>query len=168
MPISQARRNLINQIAKIPYFLDCSEARLLTLVSLGYRRRVEQNEFICYEGDVGNSFSIILTGEVEVILVNKQQVLGKLQAGDFFGEIAVLTGTRRTASVRACCSSQLFVIHRDHLRALLMEHPVLAEQIATKLTERELALINLGVLEKIDDQNSIALVKNRIKTVFGI
>jgi len=168
MPISQTKRNLMEQIAKIPYFFNCSEARLLTLVCLGYRRQVEVGEFICYEGDVGNSFSIILSGEVEVILVNKQQVLGKLQAGDFFGEIAVLTGTRRTASVRASCNSQLFVIHRDHLRSLLIEHPVLAEQIATKLTERELALINLGVLEKLDDQNSIALVKNRIKTVFGI
>jgi CRP-like cAMP-binding protein len=168
MLISQTRQKLIAQIAKIPYFHDCSEERLLTLVSLGYRRRVESGEFICFEGDVGNSFSIILSGEVEVILVKKQQVLGKLQAGDFFGEIAVLTGTRRTASVRAICNSQLFVIHRDHLRPLLIGHSALAEQIAVKLSERELALVSLGVLEKIDDQNSIMLVKNRIKNVFGI
>ncbi len=168
MPISQARQNLINQIAKIPYFQDCSEERLLTLVSLGYRRRVEPGEFICLEGDVGNSFSIILAGEVEVILVKQGQVLGKLQIGDFFGEIAVLTGTRRTASVRATCNSQLFVIHRDHLRALLLEHSALAEQIAVTLSERELALVKLGILEKLDDQDAILLVKNRLKTVFGI
>jgi CRP-like cAMP-binding protein len=168
MQTSQARQNLIDQIVKIPYFRDCSEERLLTLVSLGYRRRVEPGEFICFEGDVGNSFSIILSGEVEVILVKKRQILGRLQTGDFFGEIAVLTGTKRTASVRTTCNTQLFVIHRDHLRALLIAHPILAEQIATTLSERELTLIKLGVLEKLDNQSAILLVRSRLKTVFDI
>ncbi|MDX1977963.1 MAG: cyclic nucleotide-binding domain-containing protein [Pseudanabaenaceae cyanobacterium bins.68] len=168
MEVSHTRLHLINQIAKIPFFQECSQEKLLALVNLGYRRHAEPGEFICLEGDVGNSFSLILKGRVEVILMAKRQVLGKLSVGDFFGEIALLTGTRRTASVRAIEPSQLFVVHRSHLRALIMEHPILAEQIATKLSERELALIELGVLEKLDGEAAINLVKHRIKTAFGL
>lgn len=168
MKVSNTRLNLINQIAKIPFFQECSQEKLLAIANLGYRRNLEPGEFICLEGDVGNSFSLILKGRVEVVLISKRQVLGNLGVGDFFGEIAVLTGTRRTASVRAIEPTQVFVVHRNHLRALILSHPILAEQIATKLSERELALIELGVLEKLDSESAINLVKHRIKATFEL
>ena len=66
--------------------------------------RYARNELIIREGEAGDSFFIIEQGEVEVFVSSprgKKKSLTILSVGDFFGEIALLTGERRTASVQA-------------------------------------------------------------------
>ena len=74
--------------------------------------RYARNELIIREGEAGDSFFIIEQGEVEVFVTSPtgtKKSLTILSVGDFFGEIALLTGERRTASVQALTEVRVFV-----------------------------------------------------------
>jgi CRP-like cAMP-binding protein len=70
-----------------------------------------------------------------------------LHEGDFFGEISLLTGAPRTATVRSVSDVTLFVLNREHLGDVLKEHSNLTTQIATKLVERQQNLSSLGIVD---------------------
>src|SRR5436305_4671502 len=81
----------------------------------------EPGDYIFRQGDVGDQFYVIVSGEVEVIRempdgqVTRQARLGK---GEYFGEVALLTGRRRNASVRALSPVSLMCLGRDEFNNL--------------------------------------------------
>jgi len=81
----------------------------------------EPGDYIFRQGDVGDQFYVIVSGEVEVIRempdgqVTRQARLGK---GEYFGEVALLTGRRRNASVRALSPVNLMCLGRDEFNNL--------------------------------------------------
>jgi NADH dehydrogenase len=81
----------------------------------------EAGDFIIHQGDVGDLFYVIVSGEVEVFkeLPTGQIVqLAQLGKGEYFGESALLTGRRRNASVRAKSSVDLMCLGRDEFNNL--------------------------------------------------
>jgi len=100
-------------------------------------------------------------------------VIATLSEGEFFGEISLLIGTPRTATVRALTiDTVLFVVERQQLQKLLSEHKELGEQIALKLSERQQVLISLGLLNEEELQRSqyaaLSWVRDRLNNIFGI
>jgi CRP-like cAMP-binding protein len=146
---------------------------LFAIITRGYRRYYDIGEIICYEDDSSEEFYMILSGKVEVFSEKSNQVIATLGQGDFFGEISLLTGTPRTATVRAIAADTvLFVVERQQLKKLLSEYKELGEQIALKLSERQQVLISLGLLdeEELKDSQHAALawVRDRLNNLFGI
>jgi len=83
------------------------------------------------EGAFGNEMYFIRYGIVDVLSEN--HVVASLSEGEYFGEITMLTGARRVASVKAITVCNLFILHKDNLYAALNEFPemrVLMEHIA--------------------------------------
>ncbi|HKG77382.1 MAG TPA: cyclic nucleotide-binding domain-containing protein, partial [Beijerinckiaceae bacterium] len=68
-----------------------------------------------------------VSGTVEVELVNGETL--RLQEGEFFGEIAILTGEDRTATVRACGETQLLVLEAHDLERLMNRVPEIGRRI---------------------------------------
>ncbi len=172
VPLSQTKRALIELLRRVPYFSGFTDAELRSLIDQGYRQVMAPKQIICQEDDLGDSFYIVLSGVVEVISARTGMYIATLQEGDFFGEIALLTGTPRTATVRTVVDTKLFVLDREHLQNLLLEHPDLAEQIAETLSERQHMLISLGVIKEEELVNSqetyLSLVRQHLNTVFGL
>ncbi|MGQ9867206.1 MAG: cyclic nucleotide-binding domain-containing protein [Pseudanabaenaceae cyanobacterium] len=170
--LSRARQDLLASLQRVPYFAELSPADLLELTQQGFRRVVLPQEFLCQEGDVGSSLYIILAGQAEVLSCRRQMRLAMLEPGDFFGEIALLTGRLRVASVRALTEVKCFVAPREYLQYLLTKHPSLASYLAKVLAERQEVLLQLGILEDrpIDPMRSDALVaaSQGIRFVFGL
>lgn len=83
-------------------------------------------DWIIKEGSPGDSFYIVKSGEVDVLSIGPQGEtlrLARLKEGDFFGEIALLTGEPRTASVRAVGAVELVRLGRKEFEQMLAQHP---------------------------------------------
>jgi potassium-dependent mechanosensitive channel len=169
---SVTKRSLRDLLRRVSYFERCTDTELLAVIASGYREHFSLGQVICKQDDPSDSFYIILSGSVEIISERTNTQLATLQHGDFFGEIALLTGTPRTATVKALSDTTLFVIGQQQLQKLLTEHKELGEQIALKLSERQQILIDMGLLnaEELRKSESAAItwVRNRLNTIFGI
>ncbi len=104
-------------------------------------------ETIIAEGMPGDSFFIIARGEVEITRLRSEsrQLLARLGEGQFFGEMALLTGQRRIATVVAATDVELFVIDKGGFQDILTHKPKVAEDISTILSERSEMLAQFTV-----------------------
>ncbi len=166
-------KNLRDLLRKISYFERCTDVELFALIARGYRKHFDICEVICQENEPSEEFYIILSGVVEIFSERNNQVIATLREGEFFGEISLLMGTPRTATVRALTSDTvLFVVERQQLQKLLSEYKELGEQIAVKLSERQQVLISLGLLNEEEMQRSqhvaLSWVRDRLNAIFGI
>jgi small-conductance mechanosensitive channel/CRP-like cAMP-binding protein len=99
-------------------------------------------ERIIEEASPGDSFFVIDRGEVEVSknLGGAQRTLARLMEGQFFGEMALLTGERRAATVVAATDVDVFTIDKPAFHDVLVNNPAIAVDISTILAERREAL----------------------------
>jgi small-conductance mechanosensitive channel/CRP-like cAMP-binding protein len=100
-------------------------------------------ELILRRGEPGDSMFIINRGRVEVQLHaadGRPQQVAVLERGNFFGEMALLTGEPRTADVNALEETEILEIRKPALKQLLEENTQLAEALSRKLAERQIGL----------------------------
>lgn len=168
--ITKAEPSLADLLRNISCFSRCSNAELQMLIELGNRQFYSIGEIICCEGDPGDAFYIILEGAVEVRSEHLNQILATLYKGEFFGEIAVLTGMPRSATVRALEETVLFVVHRSAVQRLLQAQPQLAEDIAHELAMRQQVLQELGLVNSQDIKSLPPLqwIRRRLRTLFNV
>ncbi len=87
----------------------------------------DEGSVIISEGDTGTSMYLIVSGEVKVYTRvpggTGSVYLAKLGEGDFFGEVSVLTGKPRTATITAARSSELLRLDKEKLDSALAKHP---------------------------------------------
>ncbi|ATS19537.1 hypothetical protein BRW62_06450 [Parathermosynechococcus lividus PCC 6715] len=164
-PLSDLLRNM-------SCFTRCSNADLQMLIELGTRRFYDVGEIVFREGDPGDAFYVVLEGSVEVRSEHLDQILATLYQGDFFGEIAVLTGMPRSATVRTLEDTILFVVHRGAVQRLLQAQPQLAEDIAHELAARQQVLQELG-LAGMNGKGTPSLpplhwIRQRLRTLFSV
>lgn len=162
-------RSLLRQVS---YFEHCTNAQLRVLIEQGYRKFYGPDQIIFRENEFGESFYVILSGKVEVFSQKLDRRIATLTVGDFFGEISLLTGAPRTATMRVIEATTLFVVDRQALQKLLQNYKALAEEIAKSLSQRQQVLEELGLTqihpsESAEDEPFI-WIRRRIQTLFGI
>lgn len=109
------------------------------LAMLAIRRSYSRGARIFAEGDPGDALLGLISGQVRISAstAGGQEVfLNILESGDSFGEIAVLDGHPRTACADALTDTELFVIRRADLLALIGKEPQLATQLLQLLCKR--------------------------------
>ncbi len=129
-------------------------------------------ETIVRQGDSGASMFVILGGSVSVTLAGRSghvEELATLEAGSFFGEMSLMTGVKRTASVVAVDEVECGELEKHDVADILMRRPELAQQISDLLEKRQIALDSLR--EKLQNKPE-AVGKSdllaRIQDFFGI
>lgn len=169
---SFSNHTLRDLLRRVTYFEKCTDSELLALIANGYRQTFPPNYIVCKEDEPSDCFYIILSGTVEVISKRAEKYIATLHEGDFFGEISLLTGTPRTATVQTFNETILFVVDRLQLQRLLFNHKNLAEQIALTLSERQQTLISLGLLNEDDlkksGETALMWVRRRLNLLFGV
>ena len=91
------------------------------------------------QNDPGESFFIIERGQVEVLIspgAGPESRVATLAAGEFFGEMSVLTGQPRTATIRALSSLRCVEISKQNLHAIFEADPTIMEKISALVAER--------------------------------
>ncbi len=102
--------------------------------------RFGRGEDIIKQGDEGCSMFIVLRGEVDVLVsANGEEVhVAKITHGEAFGEMCMLTGEARSATVVARTDTEIWEIRRDVLQPLLQESPSMLERMSHLLAKRKL------------------------------
>lgn len=163
-------------LKQVPYFQGFSELELRQLIEIGYRKRLQPTEVLFRENDAGDAFYIVLSGLVEVVAEQINKQLATLGPGRFLGELSLILGIPRTATVRALEPTTLFVINSKSFSKLLQNYPGFYEIIVNELskhqqelTERQKQLRELGlVTADEDDKNPIIWVRKRLKNLFNL
>ncbi|MDH5490337.1 MAG: mechanosensitive ion channel [Myxococcales bacterium] len=112
------------------------------LAELSDTRVYAAGELVIRQGDRGTELFILQDGSVavEVERRGKQRRVAQLGAGEFFGEMSLMTGAERKATVRALDDTTLLVIDKPAFQVVLESAPELAELVSAELVAREEAL----------------------------
>ena len=130
----------VAEVAHLPLFKDISGDQVAVVLDRGYRRSFDPGEIIIHQGELSHDMYIILKGLVEVD--RRIGALGPrfgrlaLEAGEFFGEMALLEGKERSATVTALEDTECLVLSRPELEELLREYPSLTLAILTTMSRR--------------------------------
>jgi CRP-like cAMP-binding protein len=130
-----AQADIITKLGNVPIFSECSKRELGLIARAAKEVTHRAGTEIAREGERGIGLFLILRGECEVTIGGKRKA--KLGPGEFFGEVALLDGGPRTATVTAITEVTLVGITGWVFRGLLMEHPSIAlktlESVAGRL-----------------------------------
>ena len=123
-----------NFLRPIPLFSSCDDAQLDRIASLGTRVGVEAGQLVVNEGAYGHDFYVVLSGRAEVR--RGDQHIASIEAGGWFGELSVLDGERRDASVVMRTNGELFVIGRRDFAALIDTVPTVTRRLLVGMARR--------------------------------
>jgi CRP/FNR family cyclic AMP-dependent transcriptional regulator len=121
-------------LGRCPFFSRLSRNELLALAKVTEDLEVDEGKTLTRQGQSGSEFFVIVDGEVSVMKDGSE--IRTLGPGDFFGEIALLEDTPRTATVTAKTPLRFFVLTRQAFRSLLAHQPELEEKVTRALEER--------------------------------
>jgi voltage-gated potassium channel len=130
------RRNFVvtwTLVAKVPFFERLPASRIAEIASKLESRGASKGESIIKVGEPADAMFFIVEGEVDVQLPHTSI---RLRAGDFFGEIALLSDKPRTATIVTVTFCQLLKLRTDHFRQLMDANQDLAESMRRIANER--------------------------------
>lgn len=133
-------------LGSIPFFAEVlSRAELDTLAAAARRVEFDQGTTILRERDIGDSMFAIMDGSVAVSIRDsgKDRRVATLRAGDLFGEMSLLTGAPRAATVAAQSPVAAIEIDREAIAPLLTAEPALFDRFAAMLEKRQIELDKL-------------------------
>jgi CRP-like cAMP-binding protein len=130
-------------------FRDMPDSVIRTIVSQGQTMHFGSGQIVVRRGDPGDSLFVVKSGVVEVSNPGEGPPLAYLGRGDFFGDLALLTGSERNADVRVPQEAELLVIDRDLFDDLMANHNGFGSQLALILARRL-----VSVLENLPDRTS--------------
>jgi len=124
----------VELISRVPLFVGCSKRELGEIASLADEIALPAGRKLAAEGAFGHEFVVIVEGAADV--KRGGRVINRLRAGDFLGEIALVTGRKRTATVTTTEPSRLLVLTAQSFRTLLRDLPGLQLKVLDALAER--------------------------------
>ena len=123
----------IAALARAPLFAGLDREDLQKVLGSGQRVAFEPGQAIIERWDPGDAMYVIVSGAAEVDVGGR---FHRLEQGAFFGEMAVLAGKRREATVKAVEHVEALRIPADDLQAFLLENPRVAVGMLKSLVER--------------------------------
>ena len=127
-------RDIVGQLAKVPLFSECSKKDLQTIARVVKDIDHPAGTVIAREGEPGVGLFVIVEGEAGVTIGGKEKTT--LTPGDFFGEIALLDGGPRTATVTAATDVKLLGLTEWVFRGLMQEHSSIAVKTLQQMAGR--------------------------------
>ncbi len=118
-----------------------------------------RDEVILRQGDPGETFYLLISGEVSVRLGASPSEIARLHRGDFFGEMSLLTGEPRSATIVATEDTRVMCVDRAAFGEILRAHPEVAQALSHALAERT---ENLRAREAGPTGASVAAESSRI------
>jgi CRP-like cAMP-binding protein len=126
----------VQALRQVPFFQDLTPADLERIARVGERRSYSEGERIVAKDDVGGGMFVILSGTASVEAGGKQHTLGP---GEFFGEMALIAGRPRSATVTAAEPVEVLTFEAMYFRPFLIKNPSVAvtilEGVARRLRE---------------------------------
>jgi CRP-like cAMP-binding protein len=128
------RKHSYDKLADIPFFAGWTKDELAHIDRVAEWVDYKPLEHLIKQGTTGYEFIVILSGEVDVVIDG--HVIAELGPGDHVGEMALLDGSPRTASVIAKTAVKALLVGSREFRALVDQVPSLDRKLLISLTQR--------------------------------
>ncbi|MEP6693790.1 MAG: cyclic nucleotide-binding domain-containing protein [Chloroflexota bacterium] len=129
----------VKMLKAVPMFAGCDDKQLAFIATQVVELDFPVGKELCREGATGGEFFIIVSGTAEV---RRQGLhLRELGPGDFFGEIGLLDGGPRTATVTALSPMKCLVLSRGEFHNVIRQNALIAVSVLETLGERLRALL---------------------------
>ena len=115
-------------IARVPLFAELDAGEIADIMQLLRAHRAEAGQVIVRAGEPAHSMYFIADGVVEIAIKGQKEPL-RLGVGQFFGEVAVLRRSRRSATATALTATSLLLLDAQDLHALMQRDPRIAARI---------------------------------------
>jgi CRP/FNR family cyclic AMP-dependent transcriptional regulator len=138
-PMSSELQESITILRRVPIFSDINEKELAKIARVGVRKRYKKGNIILLEEEAGTALFVIISGKVKIVRTDdegREVILSILGESEFFGEMSIIDGLARSASVVAITKADVFIIHRQDFIDLLHEYPIVAIALLRELTMR--------------------------------
>ena len=124
----------IELLRRVPLFERCSQRELAQIAALADELHLPKARSLTREGAGGFEFFVLVEGEAEV--VRKGRVVNELGPGDFIGEIALVSGKPRTATVQTRGPARILVLTASAFRTLMRDVPSIQDKVLAAITAR--------------------------------
>lgn len=154
---------VLELLRKVNIFEDLTTQNIEFLAQHAIKHLYMADDYIIKEEDDGDSLFMVSDGLLKVSVKgkNNQDVeVATLRAGSFFGEIALLTGEKRTSSVQAIVDSMLYEVPKSVMKELLTEHQYIADALSEAITRRQFQ----NQEKMMNSQNKVNNKEKLIKT----
>ena len=124
----------VELISRVPLFEHCSKRELAAIAAIADQVELPEGRVLVKEGELGREFFVLVDGTVEVR--KGAQQLAMLRAGDFFGEIALVSNSPRMATVETVSPVRALVVSSRDFWTLLDESPRTQRKILQAVGDR--------------------------------
>jgi small-conductance mechanosensitive channel len=131
---------LAEVLRHVGVFATLSDDERRELATMGEPTLFAKDEAIVRQGEAGDSMFVVCAGRAAVTLEPNRQVVNEVAAGGYFGEMSLLTGDTRTATVVALTACSLMEIRAEAFRRFVMDKPGVLAGIAAEVERRRLEL----------------------------
>jgi CRP/FNR family cyclic AMP-dependent transcriptional regulator len=121
-------------LARVRLFRRCTPQELDRIAEATTELDVSPGEVLCQEGEAGHEFFVVVKGNARVAMRDREIAI--LGPGSFFGEMALIDGGPRIATITAITRMRLLVLHRKEFRRLLGSRPTLVTEAVAVIGER--------------------------------
>lgn len=121
-------------LKRVPLFANCSKRELGRIGSIADEIDLKAGKELTRQGKPGREFFVLVDGAADVRKNGRK--VNALKSGDFFGEIALLSDSPRTATVTATSPVHALVVTERNFRRLLGESPEIQRKVLAALAER--------------------------------
>jgi CRP/FNR family cyclic AMP-dependent transcriptional regulator len=147
-------------LATVPLFSGLQRDEIQRFADLTRERAYPKGSVILFQDDPGDSLFVLRAGRVKVVLIGedgREVILGVLEPGAHFGELALIDDQPRSAHVIAMEDAQLLILRREDFRRRVEANPTVAWALLTELSRRlRRADVKIGGLVLLDVPGRIA------------
>ncbi len=136
--MTTAETSTAEYLKSVPIFASCPEEALTEVAALLEPVRVTAGSVVFAEGNEGDGMFIVGSGRLRVVsdVEGEKVIFAHLGPGEFFGEMALITGGPRSAGVIATTDAQLWKLQKPDFDAIVGRHPEISVEISRVLGER--------------------------------
>jgi len=130
---------MINYLKLIPLFSSLTDEELYAILGLSFTVKYPKKKIVFIENEEGDKLYIILKGSVKVTKISEsgeEIILAIMHKGDFFGDMSLLDGKPRSATVISIEDSELMLINRNNFEKVIEKHPTIAFKLLKELNSR--------------------------------
>jgi len=129
----------VELLGRVPLFAELSASELERIAAVAVPRSYPRGVRVFHEGDNSDACYIVRSGDLRVTREHSDGraiALATLASGDIFGELAMLDGEARSASVETLSDAELLALPAADVRRMLNEHPTISVKLVVALTRR--------------------------------
>ncbi len=164
----QMRHTFMHAIARVPVLAALDEEAHKALAEAAEERLYARGEAIVHEGEPGASMFVVLRGRVAVTVGQPPREVAVIEAGGYFGEMSLLTGAPRTATVRARADCRILELDAETFREYVQGHPEVIDHLASAADARRRELDQTRAAASSAPVAESVSVAHRMRRFFGL